>query len=102
MRNRVSALVSIAVCSLAAGCSVPTSESVSREWTGRTISEAIRELGPPTSTTSLPDGITIYGWEEQYGSATAVSRATCRKGLHVNSEGVIVEASQLSESLLCD
>ncbi len=83
------------------GCSVPNSQTVSAKWQGKNISQAISTYGPPSRTVTLPDGLTIYVWEEQYGSANAPSRATCRRGLHVNSQGLIVAASQLSESLLC-
>jgi hypothetical protein len=83
------------------GCAVPTKKDVADKWVGKHISAAISELGPPTSTTPLPDGVTIYTWSEEYGSATAVSRAQCRKGLHANKEGIIVDASQMSGSLLC-
>lgn len=86
---------------LMSGCSVPNSESVSAQWQGKSINQAIAAYGPPSRTVVLPDGITIYVWEEQYGSSNAPSRATCRRGLHVNANGVIVGASQLSESLLC-
>lgn len=94
----ISALLSL---SLIAGCAVPTKKEVADKWVGRHISEAISEMGPPQGTIPLPGGITIYTWEQQYGSAHAASRTTCRKGMHVNTEGRIVDASQLSESLLC-
>lgn len=86
---------------LISGCATPTKKDVADKWVGKHISAAISELGPPQFTTPLPGDITIYTWEQKYGSAMAVSRATCRKGLHANKEGIIVDASQLSESLLC-
>lgn len=98
---QLSAITVLLALSILAGCAVPTKKEVAEKWVGRNISEAISELGPPQGTIPLPGGITIYTWEQQYGSAHAVSRATCRKGLHVNTEGRIVDASQLSESLLC-
>ena len=82
------------------GC-VTTKEKVSSTWAGKNISEAIAELGPPQYTNKLPDGVTIYTWEKEYGSANATRRSTCRTGLHVNEKGIIIDASQLSESLLC-
>lgn len=94
-------MTALLALSILVGCAVPTKKEVAQKWVGRNISEAIGELGPPQDSTSVPGGITIYIWEQQYGSANAVSRATCRKGLHVNTEGRIVDASQLSESLLC-
>lgn len=84
-----------------AGCATPTSESVTAQWKGKNISEAIQVLGPPQSSLTMPDNITIYTWEEQYGSSTAAVRGYCRTGLHVNTQGVIVGASQVSRSLLC-
>lgn len=84
-----------------AACAMPTSKDVSDRWVGKNIGVAIAQLGPPQSTVPLPDGVTIYTWEQQYGSAMAIKRATCRTGLHANKEGTIIAASQLSESLLC-
>lgn len=96
---KLALLVSLVIaCS---GCAMPTSQDVAAKWVGRSIGEAIAQLGPPQATTPLPGGVTIYTWETQYGSALAVQRATCRTGLHANQAGVIVSASQLSESLLC-
>jgi len=94
------ALATLIVLCLSA-CAVPTKQDVAQQWVGRNITEAVSEFGPPQFVTPLPGGITIYTWEQQYGSSTAISRATCRKGLHVNAQGQIVDASQLSESLLC-
>ena len=94
----VSAFLSV---SLLIGCAIPTKEEVGDKWIGKNISEAIGKLGPPQFTTSLPGDITIYTWEQQYGSANAIRRSTGRTGLHVNKGGIIVDASQLSESLLC-
>ena len=87
--------------SLLVACAVPTKKDVADKWVGRNITEAVAEMEPPSGTMPLPGGITIYIWEQHHGAAHAVSRATCRKGLHVNAEGRIVDASQLSESLLC-
>lgn len=93
--------ISLSAFFLIVGCAVPTKKSVSEKWVGHNISEAISEMGPPQGTTHLPGGTIIYMWEQIYGSANAVSRATCRTGLHVNSDGRIIDASQISESLLC-
>ncbi len=82
-------------------CAMPTSKDVEARWGGHEIGEAISQMGPPQNTTVLPSGVTIYTWEQTYGSATAVRRSTCRTGLHVDKSGKIVGASQLSESLLC-
>lgn len=82
------------------GCAIPTKESVLKEWSGRNLTEALSELGPPSRTIQMPKGITIYIWEQEYGSSTSISRAKCSKGLHVDQDGLIVDASQLSESLL--
>lgn len=84
-----------------ASCAMPTSQDVAARWKGKNIGEAISQMGPPQGTTQLPNGVTIYTWEQTYGSANAIKRSTCRTGLHANKEGVIVAASQLSESLLC-
>lgn len=84
-----------------AGCATPTSESVAAKWKGKSISEAMHVLGPPQSSFVTPDNITIYTWEEQYGSANAAVRGYCRTGLHVDTAGTIVDASQVSRSLLC-
>ena len=81
------------------GCAT-TREEVSSTWKGRTISEAIAELGPPQYTTVLPDGITVYTWEKEVPS-TRSKGPRCITGLHVDKEGIIVDASQKSESLLC-
>lgn len=92
----------LVVAILISACAVPTSKDVADRWVGRNITQAIAVLGPPQSATTIPGGITIYTWEQTYGSANAISRATCRKGLHVDNNGMIVDASQLSESLLCE
>ena len=97
--NRIHWVVVLAC--FVAGCAMPTSKIVSERWVGKSIGQAISELGPPQNTTQLPDGVTIYTWEKTYGSANAVTRSTCRTGLHADKGGKIVEASQLSESLLC-
>ena len=84
-----------------AGC-MPTRQDVLTEWKGHNISEATAKLGPPSYTTPLPGGVTIYVWEDEYGSASSISRAKCIKGLHVNQEGIIIDASQHSGSaFLC-
>lgn len=83
------------------GCAIPTKESVVEEWAGRNLTEALSELGPPSRTIQMPEGITIYIWEEEFGSADSISRAKCSKGLHVDQDGLIVDASQLSETMLC-
>lgn len=97
--NRMNWLVVVAC--FVAGCAMPTSRDVSERWVGKSIGQAIAELGPPQNTIQLPGGVTIYTWEKTYGSANAITRSTCRTGLHANKDGKIVEASQLSESLLC-
>lgn len=83
------------------GCAIPTKESVVEEWAGRNLTEALSELGPPSRTIQMPEGITVYIWEKEYGSANSISRAKCSKGLHVDQDGLIVDASQLSGSILC-
>lgn len=95
------ALSALLIAMVIAGCATPTSESIAAQWKGKTISEAIQVLGPPQSSLTMPDDITIYTWEEHYGSSTAAVRGYCRTGLHVNSQGIIVGASQVSRSLLC-
>ncbi|CDN87306.1 hypothetical protein [Hydrogenophaga intermedia] len=82
-------------------CAMPTTQDVEARWKGQRIEQAVAVLGPPQATTPLPGGVTVYTWEKTYGSANAIKRSTCRTGLHANQEGVIVAASQLSESLLC-
>jgi hypothetical protein len=94
-------LLVVAIAVVATACATPTSKDVQDRWVGKHINEAIATLGPPQQTTPLPGGVTIYTWEQVYGSAMAIRRSTCRTGLHANTDGVIVNASQLSESLLC-
>lgn len=89
------------LATLLMGCAMPTSKDVADQWVGKNIGQAIAKLGPPQNTTSIPGGITIYTWEKTYGSANATVRSSCRTGLHADKDGKIVEASQLSESLLC-
>lgn len=84
-----------------AACSVPTRESVLSQWQGRHISEAITQLGPPQQKTEIHGETTVYTWEKEYGSDRAIMRSTCRTGLTVNEDGIIVDAAQVSESLLC-
>ena len=95
--------VCLVLCSylLVASCATPTRDDVIEKWEGRDISEAFAVMGPPQEKMTLSSEITVYIWEQKYGSANAISRATCRKGLHVNSKGKIVDASQHSGSLLC-
>lgn len=101
MSKNISMLVGLIAVTLLIGCATPTSESMANKWKGRKISEAMQVLGPPNSTMPLPNGIMIYTWEEQYGSSTAAVRGYCRTGLHVDTTGTIVDASQVSRSLLC-
>lgn len=93
-------LITLIAAALGA-CAMPTSKDMQDRWVGKTIGEAVSTLGPPQYTTALPGGVTVYTWEQVYGSANAIRRSTCRTGLHANAEGVIVSASQVSESLLC-
>ncbi|WP_442592880.1 hypothetical protein ACSBPU_15440 [Parapusillimonas sp. JC17] len=95
------AFVVAIIAAAATGCATPTSESVAAKWKGKNITEAVQVLGPPQSTMPMPDNITIYTWEEQFGSANAAVRGYCRTGLHVDHKGTIVAASQVSRSLLC-
>jgi hypothetical protein len=97
----MSLVILIMVSACFSGC-MPTRQEVLSEWKGHSISEAIAKLGPPSYTTPLPGNVTIYVWEDEYGTANSISRAKCLKGLHVNAEGIIIDASQHSGSaFLC-
>lgn len=95
------ALIVVVTVLAIVGCATPTSESITAKWKGKNISEAMQMFGPPQSTAAMPGNVTVYTWEEQFGSATAAVRGYCRTGLHVDSSGTIIGASQVSRSLLC-
>lgn len=81
-----------------AGCTTATSQSVAREWDGRTISEAVTKFGPPSNVVHMPDGKAMYVWEGLYVNG----EYKCRKGLIANSDGIVTGASQYSEVLGCE
>ncbi|MBF24798.1 MAG: hypothetical protein CML18_14805 [Pusillimonas sp.] len=81
-----------------AGCALPNRQGMLDKWAGKNIQQATIELGPPHRTIQMPQGQTMYIWEQQYGVR---SETLCRTGLQVDSNGIIVDASQETKSLLC-
>ena len=90
-------LILVLTISLLSACASTRTE-IKEAWEGRQISDAIAEFGPPSYTTNLPDGVVIYTWEDNRKILKGLS---CKTGLHVNQEGIIVDASKIAESLLC-
>lgn len=91
------AVVAIMLATLA-GCAIPNRQDVLNKWLGRSIQEATMELGPPHRTVPMPMGGMMYVWEQQYGRQM---ETLCRTGLQVDYTGIIIDASQQSNSLLC-
>lgn len=89
-----------AACMLAtmlAGCTTATSQSVAQEWDGHNISEAVTKFGPPSDVVHLPGAKTMYVWKGLYLNG----EYQCKKGLIVDSNGIVTGASQYSGAFGC-